>query len=364
MQVLKIAHILWNANIGGIQTLLLQLIREQLDLGLCVRLILCQSRGALLDDFRDVGADVKELHIRNGYFMSASASRNLKHSLKDRDVVHLHSFNPFVARAVRKSKIAVVYSEHGNFATGRRMRAQEFVNQRLLSGFLNRHCDYLLANSHYTLAVARKRYLLKAGLKASVIHNGILLPTEPVEPLPHTGFILGFTGRMVEWKRPDIALKAVSRLIQEGGDFRLIMIGDGPELAGLKREVKAKGITDFVEFTGFLKNVQELYKDIDLAIIPSYKEPFGLVALEYLGNGIPVLVLKDGGGVTEIIEQVDPSDICEDIEGLIARIRHYHSQVTSMDDSRNHRISVAKRFSIGEMAHRLHDIYSSLSKRD
>ena len=71
----------------------------------------------------------------------------------------------------------------------------------------------------------------------------------------------------------------------------------------LKAQVNSMGISNKVYFTGYLnaKQVQKMYKCADIAVFPSTYEPFGIVALEAMLAGVPVVV-SDVGGLNEIVE--------------------------------------------------------------
>ena len=71
----------------------------------------------------------------------------------------------------------------------------------------------------------------------------------------------------------------------------------------LKAQVHALGLDNKVYFTGYLagKNVQKMYKCADVSVFPSTYEPFGIVAIEAMLSGNPVVV-SDAGGLNEIVD--------------------------------------------------------------
>ncbi|MDT8435655.1 MAG: N-acetyl-alpha-D-glucosaminyl L-malate synthase BshA [Gemmatimonadota bacterium] len=82
---------------------------------------------------------------------------------------------------------------------------------------------------------------------------------------------------------------------------RLVMVGDGPERALADEEVARLGLEDHVLFLGKIESVAELLACADLFLLPSQQESFGLVALEAMASGVPV-VGSDGSGLTEVVE--------------------------------------------------------------
>ena len=83
-------------------------------------------------------------------------------------------------------------------------------------------------------------------------------------------------------------------------DSKLIMVGDGPDLQQAKDLVYEKGLSEVVQFIGVQKDVSELLRNTDLFLLPSKNESFGLVALEAMSFGVPVIATCSGG-VTELV---------------------------------------------------------------
>jgi len=83
-------------------------------------------------------------------------------------------------------------------------------------------------------------------------------------------------------------------------DSKLIMVGDGPDIKKAQDLVHSKGLDSVVCFTGATKDVGDLLTETDLFLLPSENESFGLVALEAMSFGIPVIA-TDSGGVTELV---------------------------------------------------------------
>jgi N-acetyl-alpha-D-glucosaminyl L-malate synthase BshA len=82
---------------------------------------------------------------------------------------------------------------------------------------------------------------------------------------------------------------------------KLVFVGDGPERPVATAEADALGITDRVIFLGKQDSVAELLACADLLLLPSASESFGLVALEAMASGVPVVASR-AGGVPEVVE--------------------------------------------------------------
>ncbi|MEN8144913.1 MAG: N-acetyl-alpha-D-glucosaminyl L-malate synthase BshA [Gemmatimonadota bacterium] len=89
--------------------------------------------------------------------------------------------------------------------------------------------------------------------------------------------------------------------IQRQIPARLVLIGDGPDRMAAEEAVAEAGLQGRVTFLGKLESVAELLACADLFLLPSEQESFGLVALEALASGVPV-VGTAGSGLSEVVE--------------------------------------------------------------
>lgn len=115
--------------------------------------------------------------------------------------------------------------------------------------------------------------------------------------------LLFFVGRLVREKGVDVLLHAM-QIAQGGGDnWKLVVGGRGPAYDSLRELAERLGTAAHVYFTGFIDDATRnaLYSVADAAVFPSTYEPFGIVALEAMAAGAP-LVCTTAGGLTEFVE--------------------------------------------------------------
>ncbi len=115
--------------------------------------------------------------------------------------------------------------------------------------------------------------------------------------------IVLFVGRHVFEKGLHILIDAAGEIANRMGNVKFIIVGTGPISDELKSKVRNCGIENKFMFTGYVdtNTKNKLYKIADVAVFPSLYEPFGIVALEAMAAGCPVVV-SDVGGLGEIIQ--------------------------------------------------------------
>lgn len=114
--------------------------------------------------------------------------------------------------------------------------------------------------------------------------------------------ILFYVGRIVREKGLDVLLEAMPRILAADSKVKVVIAGKGPHLEELRQRAYQLGIYNRVYFTGYIDDNTRnaLYQSAAAAIFPSLYEPFGIVALEAMAAGTPVIV-SDTGGMSEII---------------------------------------------------------------
>lgn len=105
-----------------------------------------------------------------------------------------------------------------------------------------------------------------------------------------------FLGQLIRGKGADLMLKALAEL---DIPFTCTIAGDGKDREMLEKMVREFSLQDMVRFTGFVSEPEKLWQDCDVFCFPiRWQEPFGLVGLEAIAHGIPVIAF-DLGGVRE-----------------------------------------------------------------
>lgn len=114
---------------------------------------------------------------------------------------------------------------------------------------------------------------------------------------------LGFVGRLLPIKAPAIALFTLHELMQKHAiDAKLTLVGSGKEKSFLLDQAKALNIQSKVQFLDNVQHLERFYDETDILLVPSIREPLGLVALEASARGVPI-VATCVDGLAESVQQ-------------------------------------------------------------
>jgi len=163
--------------------------------------------------------------------------------------------------------------------------------------------DRIVVNSKYMRSNAVTWYGIKRE-KIEVIPNGVDLKRfsghDDKLVLDGDPAIL-YLGLISRRKGIDVLIQAVAKLRSELPYMKLHLVGGG-HMSDFHLLAKKKGIQERVVFHGWISNsmVPRYYKSADICVFPSRHEPFGIVSLEAMASGIPIIA-SNVGGFREII---------------------------------------------------------------
>ena len=165
--------------------------------------------------------------------------------------------------------------------------------------------DYILAGSTYTLNLVKELFDIKNEKIELFYENGIgssFLKNEASvaerTTIGSSVINLLFVGRLVPYKGADILIDAISRVKPSiRNNLRLTIVGDGSERKALEQLVEKHKLTAIIAFTGWVdqKDTLQYYSNSNIFCFPSIREFGGAVVLEAMANGLPCIVVNNGG---------------------------------------------------------------------
>ncbi len=175
---------------------------------------------------------------------------------------------------------------------------------------------------------------------------------------------VGFVGRLVALKRVDRLVEAVARLVAEGRDVRLDVVGDGPERERLEALARRLGVASRCEFTGMLADPLPRMASLDALVLPSEFEGLPNAVIEALALGVPV-VASAVGDLPRVIDDGRTGRLVHDGDDLARAIASVLDDPSLRQNARHDGPAVvARAFSIDAAVETLTGLYERLVRSD
>ena len=228
-------------------------------------------------------------------------------------------------------------------------RSLSFIRKKGWKNIVNPFFSERLRLNHIiSCSESLKSDYIKRGFKdgsITTIYHGII-PEESVledKPTDKDNLKLLFVGQLWEAKGADLAIRTLQFLEKNGIFANLTIVGDGKESYKnyLKKIIKECSVIERVSFVGKISReaLKDFYRNHDILLFPTYswyKEPFGIVILEAMNQGIPVIASNCGG----------PKEIIDDgMNGLLFvpdSIESMYSKIELLSNDRNLQAEIRK----------------------
>lgn len=318
---LRVAYISATSQVGGAEVSLCTLI-QGLDRACFEPVCLLPEKGPLYDRLLRLEVDVETIPMETrrrrrpvGFWLSKKKIARWLTRLQP-DIVHVNSFwAPELAiPAAVSAGFPVVYHIRDFY---------DHLDEGRLRAF--RQCNLLLC---ITQCVADAIKRISPDLPLEVVYNAVDIEkfqiAEPVAEIRQragwqNAFIVGVASRLSPEKGQETFLKAAGIIARSYPDARFLIVG-GSQFSlkeGFEQDIRYRveqlGLAGKVLFTGFVQNMPDYYKSMDVCVLASDWEPFGRTVIEAMAAGTPVVATMSGGP-EEVIENgvngllVPPSD--------------------------------------------------------
>ncbi|MFZ2188491.1 MAG: glycosyltransferase family 4 protein [Candidatus Moraniibacteriota bacterium] len=223
---------------------------------------------------------------------------------------------PFLKGRVSSSKIISIIPSSLAFSSASNPLNYKKVTRRMQKNLLDVKVVVLSKKMRTMLATA-----LGKNYSISTIYPGVWLDrfsAKNKKRLPHS---LLYVGRLDREKNTEALIRAVALL---RNNFSLDIIGAGDKLNFLKKLTKELAIEKNVFFRGRKKRVEKYYSQSQIFILPSRFEAFGLVLLEAMAAGLPIIAFRPSStfitASDEIIDNASDGFLVDNIPGMAQRI--------------------------------------------
>ncbi|WP_039990836.1 glycosyltransferase, partial [Vibrio azureus] len=304
-----IVHIVQHLSPGGLETLVLEMLRFANEND-SVHIISLEGTKSFalkqwhkLEHFND---RITFLDKQSGISFKTLAKLYRRLRSLNPDVIHTHHIGPLLYGGIAARLIGskfLIHTEHDAWHLNRpkAARLQSFL-LKLLQPKVVADADFVASQVIHKLGYHR----------VSTIHNGIdcekfVLGNKVISrknfALPQDKFIIGTAGRLEVVKGHELLIKALAHLPEK---VHLAIAGDGNQRSKLLKLTSTLGLDNRISFLGLVKDMPQFYQSLDLFCLPSLQEGFPLSTLEAQACGIPC-VASDVGAVKETLCPVSGS---------------------------------------------------------
>ena len=296
------------------------------------------------------------------------------------DIVHSH--HPFLMgdtalRTARRRDLPLVFTHHTlyerytHYVPLDSKALQDFVIN-LSTRFAN-FCDRVVAPSHSIARLIRRRGVqqpieeIPTGVDVDFFARGDCRRFRKAHRIPLDANVVGHLGRLAPEKNLTYLTMAVADFVSRHAQSRFLVVGSGPSEAEIRRIFEERDL-DRQLITSGSQTGQELsdaYSAMDLFVFSSQSETQGMVLLEAMAAGKPVIAL-DASGVREVVAdgrngRLLSPEICQP-RTFTAAIEGFFNNSTIADQWRRKALKTARNLSRESCARRMEKVYRSVRK--
>jgi len=328
MKSKKIIHLITTIERGGAEKQLLTLVREQVKSGLGVEVFYLKGTPELKKEFENRGAAVNQSLLNKSFIEQVF---NLKKHL-NQDLAPVHAHLP------KSELLAFLSCPKGRFIFTRHNSEPFWPGApKVLSNTLSRFIAKRSA-SGVCISNAVKDYVIQRGeLSKEYDLKTIYYGYEKIEQLDTKALAeindqlmvkpgvlrVGSIGRLVRQKDYPTLLSSMRQVINSGIDAELLIAGEGVEKDNLVELTRELGINARIRWLGRTPYVNEFLSQLDLFVLPSIYEGFGLVLLEAMQAKKPIIA-ADNSSIPEVLGKdylgLFETTNVEKLSGLIKKV--------------------------------------------
>lgn len=370
---MKILHIINNLGSGGAEKLIeetVSIINKDKGINIDV-LLLSDNKNVFDKKLKENGVKVDVIPLRKPY-NPINIYYIRKYIIEGKyDIVHSHLFPTIywvsiASKLMFKRKIKFVMTEHSTHN-----RRRERIYLRYLEKFIYSSYDKIISISQQTqnnlISWLRPKktkldrfIIIENGIDLDKFKNAIpYKKPEICNEFTEDTKLLCMVGRFSKAKDQSTLIKAMKNLPE---NVHLLLLGEGPLKEKNQNLAKKIGASDRVHFLGFRDDVERILKTVDIVVLSSNWEGFGLAAVEGMVSG-KLVIASNVGGVREVIRDDELMTEVSNYDDLSNKIRIFLKDKSLYNEKISYLINRSEKFDISVMINNYLELYYTLIKR-
>jgi glycosyltransferase involved in cell wall biosynthesis len=328
MKSKKIIHLITTIERGGAEKQLLTLVREQVRFELNVEVFYLKGTPELKQEFENCGAAINQSLLKKSFIQQVFTLR--KYLNQDQAPVHAHLPKSELLASLSCSKGRFIFTRHNSEAF---WPGAPKILSNVLSRFVAKRAASGVCISNAVKDYVTQRGELSKEFDLKTIYYGFekikQLDTNALAEIKDQLIVkpgvlrVGSIGRLVRQKDYPTLLSAMKQIIDSGIDAELFIVGEGAEKDNFVKLTLELGIHERVHWLGRTPFVNEFLSQLDLFVLPSIYEGFGLVLLEAMQANKPILATNNSS-IPEVLSKdyaglFETSNV-EKLNGLIRKV--------------------------------------------
>ncbi|WP_175640165.1 glycosyltransferase [Metabacillus schmidteae] len=336
---MRVLHVINSLDIGGAQTLLNDALPEFEKKGVQSEVFVLKrsTEGNFEQQLKNKGIKIIYSNISNIY--NPLQILELKKVIKKRkyDIIHSHTFPSqywvSLLRNTFKKTPKFITTEHNTSNRRRELKVFKYIDTIIYKNYSKIICisngtfDELIT---WTKNVKHKSVVVENGIALSKFTNAKPLEKAKLVPNFKVGdFIVLMVARLTNQKDHETVIRSAMNLPNH---IHVVFVGDGEKHNEYEEMIKNHKLNNRVHLLGARADVPNIMKTADLFVLSSHFEGFGLVAVEAMASGLPVIA-SDVAGLTEVVSGAGCLFKKGDAEKL-------STIITDLEENKNNRLSM------------------------
>lgn len=312
MEKIKVLQIIRSMNIGGAQTLLMNILKN-IDKEKIEFHFLLNEKGVFDEEIKRMGGKIFYMpYITEVGQMKYC--KNLKKFFEEHPeykIVHSHlnQVSGIILKVAKKCKVPVRISHSHNTQNTNNIIVKLY--KLYLQSMINKN-----ATNYFACSKEAAEWLFRNKSKeAIIINNGIEVEKfafsneirERIRKeynINQGTLVIGHVGRFTEQKNHTLLFKIFSEIYKNRKDSLLFLVGDGKLRKECEEKIKELNLSKNVIFAGEKQNVNEIFNAFDIYVLPSKSEGLGIVLIEAQANGLRCVASNEVPSITNVTGEV------------------------------------------------------------